>query len=99
MRKFVICAVLAAGALLPAETARAFDGPWCLKASLGFGTVTERCQFATFEACRNERGGWGGSAFCVQNPRFLPYWRGQGFQQEGFDRQPRRKLSRKKYRR
>ncbi len=94
MRKLLICGALAACALLPAESALAYEGPWCLKASLGFSAVTERCHFATFEACRHERGSWGGSAFCVQNPRFLPYWQGQGF-----ERQPRRKVSRKKYRR
>jgi hypothetical protein len=94
MRKLLICGALATCALVQAETAQAYEGAWCLKASLGFSSVMERCHFASFEACRGERGSWGSSAFCVQNPRFLPYWQGQGF-----ERQPRRKLVRKKYRR
>ncbi len=90
MRKLLICGALAIGALLPAGQARAYDGPWCLKAPIGFGVVTERCHFRTFEACRGERAGLGGSAFCVQNSRFLPYWQGGSPDQE-----PRRKTSRK----
>ena len=60
----------------------------------GPGSVAERCNFRTFEACRNERTLWGSTAFCSQNPRYLPYWQG------GFGEEPRRKVSRKKkYRR
>ena len=95
MRKLLVCGALAAAALMPAARAQAYpEGPWCLKASMGFGVVTERCEFRTFEACRDERGIWGASAFCVQNPRFLPYWQGRGIEQE-----PRRARIKKKYRR
>lgn len=90
MRKLVISAALAAGVLLPAAPAEAYEGPWCVKANVGFRTVTEICHFRTFEACRDERSLWGSTAFCVQNSRYLPYWQGQGFRE-----QPRRKLSRK----
>ena len=46
------------------------------------------CHFRTFEACRDERSLWGSTAFCSQNPRYLPYWQGRGFGEE-----PRRKVS------
>ena len=91
MRKLLMCGVLATAALMQAAAAQAYDGPWCMKASIGRGTVTERCRFRTFEACSNERGLWGSAAFCVQNPRFLSYWQGHGS-----DREPRRRISRKK---
>ena len=62
---------LLAGAMAASAPARAYpDGPWCLKANVGAGVVTERCHFGTFEACSAERGVWGSSAFCVQNPRY-----------------------------
>jgi hypothetical protein len=35
---------------------------------------SEICHFTDFEACRNERSLWGTTAFCSQNPRYLPYW-------------------------
>jgi len=89
MRKLLISTALAAWVLLPAAPAEAYDGPWCVKASVG-RSVAEICHFRTFEACRDERSLWGSTAFCVQNSRYLPYWQGQGFDQE-----PRRKLSRK----
>jgi hypothetical protein len=28
--------------------------PWCAVQSMGWGSVTRRCYFATFESCRNE---------------------------------------------
>ena len=60
--------------LLPGEPVRAqAEGTWCLKYSTGPGSVGERCSFRTFEACRNERSLWGGTAFCTQNPGYLPY--------------------------
>jgi hypothetical protein len=90
MRRLLICAALALGGLMPATTAKAYEGPWCLKANMG-RSVSEICHFRTFEACRDDRGHWGSTAFCTQNPRYLPYWQGRGFEQE-----PRRKLSRKK---
>jgi hypothetical protein len=66
------------------------EGTWCLKYSTGAGSIGERCSFRTFEACRNERSLWGGTAFCAQNPGYLPYWHGR------FGEEPRRKVSRKK---
>ncbi len=83
MWKLLIGVALAAGTLLPATPAAAYDeGTWCLKASIGAGVVTERCHFRTFESCSAERNAWGASAFCVQNSRFLPYWQGRGIEQE-----------------
>ena len=81
MWKLVTSGALAAGLLLPAAPALSYqEGPWCLKASIGNGTYAEICHFRSFEACRDERGAWGNSAFCVQNSRFLPYWQGRGIE-------------------
>jgi hypothetical protein len=89
MRRLLIAAALTAAALLHVGPAAAVEGTWCLRASVGRGAVTERCDFRTFEACRDERSFWGSSAFCTQNPRYLPYWQGR------FGEEPRRKVTRK----
>jgi hypothetical protein len=91
MRKLLWTGLLTAAALLPAANAEAYEGPWCMRANAGRGSVTEICHFQSFEACRNERTLWGSTAFCSQNPRYLPYWQGRGFGQE-----PGRVMSRKK---
>jgi len=54
-----------------------YEGPWCLKARLG-RSVAEICHFRTFEACLGERNFHGSTSFCVQNPRYLPYWQARG---------------------
>ena len=90
MQRFVWVGLLTAAALLPAANVEAYEGPWCMRANAG-RSVTEICHFNSFEACRNERSLWGTTAFCSQNPRYLPYWQGRGFGQE-----PGRALSRKK---
>ena len=90
MRSLLTCAVLTLAGLMPAGTAEAYEGPWCLKASVGRG-VSEICHYRTFEACRDDRGLWGTTAFCSQNPRYLPYWQGRGF-----DQQPQPKVAHKK---
>ena len=91
MRKLLLCGALAAASLFPVAPAQAYgDAPWCLKASIGLGVVSERCDFPTFETCRNERPMWGNGAFCVQNSRYLPYWQGRGFDREA-SRKPARK--------
>jgi len=78
MQRFVWVGLLTAAALLPAANVEAYEGPWCMRANAG-RSVTEICHFNSFEACRNERSLWGTTAFCSQNPRYLPYWRGRGF--------------------
>ena len=88
MQKLVVCA-LAAGTLLMAAPAVASEGAWCLRYSLGPASP-EICHFRSFEACRDERGFYGSTASCTQNPRYLPYWQGR------FGEEPRRKVSRKK---
>jgi hypothetical protein len=95
MRQLLWAGLLATAALIPAGPATAYDGPWCLRANIGRGAVSEICHFPTFEACRSERGLWGSTAFCSQNPRYLPYWKGRGFGPES-GRTPMRK---KKHRR
>ena len=88
MRKLLVWGVLAAAMLLPGPVRAQEEAPWCLKATVGRG-VGERCHFRTFEACREERTLYGTTAFCSQNPRYLPYWHGR------FGEEPRPKTVRK----
>jgi len=91
MRKLLLGGVMALVMLLPSEPVQAQPvGTWCLKYSSGPGSVGERCIFRSFQACANERALWGSTAFCTQNPGYLPYWQGL------FGEEPRRKVSRKK---
>ena len=90
MRKLLLGGAMALVMLHPDEPARAqAEGPWCLKYNTG-RAVGERCSFRSFQACANERALWGSTAFCTQNPGYLPYWQGR------FGEEPRRKVSRKK---
>ena len=79
MRRLLWTGLLTAAALLPAVSAEAYEGPWCMRANAGFGSIAEICHFNSFEACRDERYHWGTTAFCSQNPRYLPYWQARGF--------------------
>ena len=79
MRKLLWVGLLTAAVLLPTANAEAYEGPWCVKASVGRGSGAEICHFNSFEACRDERSLWGSTAFCSQNPRYVPYWQGRGF--------------------
>jgi len=94
MRKLLWAGVVTAAALLPTASAEAYEGPWCMRANAGFGSIAEICHFNTFEACRAERNHWGTTAFCSQNPRYLPYWQARGFGQEPDRVLPRRKKHR-----
>ena len=76
--KLILGSAMLAALLMPGE-AQAYEGPWCLRASIGRGTVSEICHFRTFEACAQERFNYGTTSFCGQNPRYLPYWQGRGF--------------------
>ena len=93
MRKLLMFGAMAAAMALPPATAEAYEGPWCLRFSTGRGSA-ERCSFRTFDACRAERSLYGTTAFCSQNPRYLPYWQGRGFGEEPV----RAKRYKKKYR-
>ena len=90
MRKFLMFAAMATATALPAATAEAYEGLWCLRYSAGRSSA-ERCSFQTFESCRDERSLYGGTAFCSQNPGYLPYWQGRSF-----DQQPRKATRKKK---
>ena len=90
MRKLLMFGVMATAMVLPAATAEAYEGLWCLRYSTGRGSA-ERCSFQTFEACRDERSLYGSTAFCNQNQGYLPYWQGRGF-----DPQPRKASHKKK---
>ena len=89
MRKFLLAGLLAGAALLPVPATAAHEGLWCMRANMG-RSVTERCHFMTFEACSAERSLAGSTAFCSQNPYYLPYWQGRGFGPE-----PTRKVARR----
>ena len=48
-----------------------YDAPWCAVYTIGNGSVTERCEFASVEACQREIVS-GNRGFCNLNPR-APY--------------------------
>src|SRR5712692_7037124 len=79
MTRTTLLMALVAGTLLSGATPSfAYpEGPWCLKAMIG-RSATNICHFRTFEQCLAERSFYGGSSFCGQNPRYLPYWRARG---------------------
>ena len=77
LRLAIFLAAVAAIALAGINPSVAYEGPWCLTATITKSTVNI-CNFRTFEQCLQERSLWGGSAFCGQNPRYLPYWTGRG---------------------
>ncbi|MCX7312052.1 MAG: DUF3551 domain-containing protein [Hyphomicrobiales bacterium] len=93
MRKLLLAGLVCAAALLPAPSAEAHEGLWCMRANMG-RSVSERCHFMTFEACSAERSLAGSTGFCSQNPRYLPYWQGRGYGAE-----PNRKVARRVKRR
>ena len=79
MRTLAVLGFLAAAAVSGATPGHArYEGPWCAKIEIGGGTSQDNCQFATFEACRQEIYLNGPTTQCTQNPRYLPYWRGRG---------------------
>ena len=76
LRLAIFSAAIAASTLTGTTPGAAYEGPWCLTATVG-RSVFNICNFQTFEQCLQERSFYGGSSFCGQNPRFLPYWRGR----------------------
>lgn len=81
---FVAFTVVAAIFSSATPSAAYYEGPWCMKSIAGRAEVNI-CHFRTIEHCLAERSFWGSAAFCVQNPRYLPYWTG---------REPRRRSAR-----
>ena len=78
MKMVLLGSLAIATAFTFAAPAAAYEGPWCLQFNLGRSSA-ERCHFTTFEGCAQERILQGTTAFCHQNPRYLPYWQGRGF--------------------
>jgi hypothetical protein len=74
MRKLLLSGLLAAGALLPAPPALAYEGPWCAIINNGYDTIEELCSMRSYEMCRAEATRWGPTAFCRQNGRYPGYW-------------------------
>ncbi len=91
MRKLLWIALLDGGGVAAGRDCRGLRGTVVHARQSRVGSVAEICHFQTFEACRDERSLWGTTAFCSQNPRYLPYWQARGFGQE-----PGRALSHKK---
>jgi hypothetical protein len=74
----LVVATLIAVTVLGAGPARAqVEGPWCAVYDIGPGSVAEKCDFMTFEACRQEISG-GNRGFCNNNPRWAGVAPGQG---------------------
>ena len=75
MIRVIAFLLLAAGGVMLAAPAHAqrprYEGPWCMHMTAGRGTVISRCDMRSYEMCRAEMGGLGGS-YCTQNP----YYRG-----------------------
>jgi hypothetical protein len=72
MRIFVMLGALAAITLIDVKPGLAYyESPWCLKANIG-RSVIDICHFRNFEQCRDELFFYGSTAFCVNNPRYLP---------------------------
>ena len=93
--KMALISILAIAATFTlAAPAEAYEGAWCLQFNAGRSS-SERCSFATFEHCAQERVLQGTTAFCRQNSRFLPYWQGRGFGPE----QPVRLAKKRKHHR
>jgi len=61
-------AALTIGVAQPASAQ--IEGPWCAVVPLGSGSVAERCDMRSFEQCRQEILGQGGT--CRQNQWFRP---------------------------
>jgi hypothetical protein len=78
LRPAIFSAALAAIAFAGIKPSAAYEGPWCVTASIG-RSVMNICHFRTIEQCLQERVLWGSTAFCVQNARYLPYWKGRGW--------------------
>ena len=77
LRPVIFSAAFAAIAFAGIKPSVAYEGPWCMTASIS-RSVVKICHFRTFEQCLQERILWGSSAFCVQNAQYLPYWTGRG---------------------
>src|SRR5689334_4910431 len=77
MRSLTIPAALAAIALSCSPSHAYYMGPWCGVYTIGPGSVSEKCDYRTFEACRRDIVA-GNRGFCRQNGYFF-----QGYAPEG----------------
>ncbi len=64
---FALGPTLAAALACESIPAQAAAAAWCANVSIGEGSVAERCEYRTFEDCRQAIIGQGPS-FCVQSP-------------------------------
>ena len=83
LRLAIFSMTLAVIALADVKPSAAYEGPWCVKATIGRGGTVNICHFRTIEQCLQERTLWGSSAFCTQNARYLPYWKNRGLAATG----------------
>ena len=47
-----------------------YEGPWCMHMSVGPDSVISRCDMRSYEMCRAEMGGLGGT-YCTENPYYF----------------------------
>ncbi len=67
-RLILLVGTVAAAVLLDPQPGFArYEGPWCMHMSVGRGDVISRCDMRSYEMCRVEMGGLGGT-YCTQNP-------------------------------
>jgi hypothetical protein len=75
MRKRVVLglSLLAIGSVFPIGThgSQAHEGAWCALYPSSEG-VSENCALSSFEMCRREIRGSGGTSFCAPNAWYLP---------------------------
>jgi hypothetical protein len=77
MKTILAVGVLTIAGLFISQPSQAFyNGRWCANIDHGAGSVSERCEFATFESCRRYILGESRS-FCIQNHWYRPYWTGE----------------------
>ena len=90
MRKPVMLALAGAAIWMAtgSPAAARYEGPWCMHMTIGRDTVISRCDMRSYEACRAEMFGIGGS-YCTQNPYY--WWNAKA-------EPPRRKAKRRAHR-
>ena len=73
MRIMLMAGALVVISLLGTQPSAArYEGPWCVHESFGRAGEHVRCDMRSYEMCRAEMSGRGGTS-CTQNPRYVPH--------------------------
>lgn len=88
MKRLILLAGMVAATVLldPQPSLARYEGPWCMHTSMGRGGVISRCDMRSYEMCRAEMGGLGGT-YCTQNP-----W----YQASAAEQPPRRRKAKRR---